>query len=177
MGRKYSLLLLDEAADCYQKHGGPYAAKMTGVNIFSIKLHAWKMRKLACPGLNRGRVGTTKYTYCQKLACIKLALRLAETGMAKSVEHGFKIAGERLKMNGMKTFYRYRLGTQPLGLLAQQPSKELLASGFSIQAASPQDQRCEEQLRELLSKRPAPKIVNRRKFTSADLPDSVRFWH
>lgn len=177
MGRKYSLLLLDEAADCYQKHGGPYAAKMTGVNIFSIKLHAWKMRKLTRPKSKAGRVGTTKYTCCQKLACVKLALRLAETGMSKNVEHGFKIAGERMKMNGRDIFRRYKLGTQPLGLLAQQLSKELLASGFSIQAASPQDQRCEEQLRELLSKRPAPKIVNRRKFTSADLPDSVRFGH
>lgn len=128
VGRKYSLLMLDEAVQTAAKVGLKKAAKLTGVNLWSIRAHR---KSLVADGIiKRERtIACRRYTKEQKEACVKLALHLQKTTpnkIVKSVAYGkhtydrkimgystvsaFKEAGRRLGVNGYSIWYQWHIG-------------------------------------------------------------------
>ncbi len=166
-GRKYSLLLLDEAVQCVLKLGWSEATRLTGVPKSSIDGHM-KRYKIA-NGIPFGKGHRSKYTYAQKIACIDMAIKYIDSGHIKNEVAAFKEAGRRLGINGYSIWFQWKTGI--IHDPAQQPSTESKTSGLSTQAANPQAQRCRSHQGAPESKRPAPKIIKRRKFTSDTIPD------
>lgn len=182
--KKYSQLLIDEAVQCYRTMKLRDVVKLTGVGPLAIK-EAWSKyrKKHGIPPIRESQ--TTKYTPEQKAACIRLAIRYMDTGHIKSARDAFSSAGKILKINGLTVHRQWIAGdVRGIGELPvqvfQQPGTGIpspMLSGASTQVASPQSQRCAEQLLEAAFMRPAPSMIKRRKFTSDSLPASKRKAH
>lgn len=129
-GVKYSLALLDEAVRIAAMEGVKVAEKVTGVNRWSIDLHAKEKRARA--GQSKHADQGKRYTMAQKQACVRLAQKLMassetitkplgfksfrRTGKFKKWHHGsaFREAGRRLGINGRSVELMWTLGMIPL---------------------------------------------------------------
>jgi hypothetical protein len=127
---KYSIALLDEAVRIAAMEGSKTAAKVTGVNKWSIDLHMKEKR--ARSGQSKHADQGHRYTMAQKRACVKLAQKLmagTETvtkrlgfkrlkvmGTFKKYNHGsaFREAGRRLGINGRSVEMMWNLGMIPM---------------------------------------------------------------
>lgn len=128
VARKYSLLMLDEAVQTAAKVGLKKAAKLTGVNLWSIRAHR---KSLVAQGIIKRERGIHghRYTKEQKEECVKLALHLQKTTpnkivkgvgwgkvhydrkiMGYSTQNAFKEAGRRLGVNGNSIWYQWHIG-------------------------------------------------------------------
>lgn len=127
-GRKYSMLMLDEAVQTAAKVGLKKAAKLTGVNLWSIRGHR---KSLVAQGILKPAklIRGHRYTKEQKEECVKLALHLQKTTpnkvvkgvgwgkvhydrkiMGYSIISAFKEAGRRLGINGHSIWYQWHIG-------------------------------------------------------------------
>lgn len=167
---RYSQLLIDEAVRLYElKEPLQRIVKLTGVHEKTIYLEWRKYCARIGKPLALKRM-PSRYTLFQKRKCIRTAIRLYDTGMAKGMKIAFIKAGQIMGIKGKSIYEQWMNGV--IRGIDQDPSQHSgggsgsAKSGACNHEAKLQSQRCLEQNKELVSMRPAPKMIKRRRYTS-----------
>ena len=108
---KYSRLLIEEAIALSKEVGLPEAAKITGINRYTLNWWRSKLRVLAGYKAPYRRETKIKYSIETRRKIVVLVDQYRDTGYARSKMAAYIMAGKKLNLNGM---YFYNLQTSGL---------------------------------------------------------------